>query len=71
MPLHLNRDLLHKGVYKSDKTFVIKIKLLDNTIVNLTLPYKARGRECLEKIAQSLGLEEVITEFFKFILMFY
>jgi len=59
MPLNLNRDLLHKGVYKSDKTFLIKIKLLDNTVVNLTLPYKARGRECLEKIAQSLGLAEV------------
>ena len=59
MPLQLNKDLLHKGVYKSDKTFPIKAKLLDNTVINLNLPYKARGRECLEKIAQSLGLEEV------------
>ncbi|XP_065052180.1 tyrosine-protein phosphatase non-receptor type 21-like [Rhopilema esculentum] len=59
MPLQLNKDLLHKGVYKSDKTFPIKVKLLDNTVINLNLPYKARGRECLEKIAQSLGLEEL------------
>ena len=59
MPLRLNRDLLQKGVYKSDKTFTVRVKLLDNTIVNLTLPQKAKGRECLEKIAQSLGLEEV------------
>ena len=63
MPLNLNRDLLQKGVYRSDKTFSIKIKLLDNTVVNLALPQKARGRECLEKIAQSLGLQEVIRGF--------
>ena len=59
MPLHLDRGLLQKGVYKSDKTFILKIKLLDNTVINLTLPCKVKGKECVEKIAQSLGLEEV------------
>lgn len=61
MPLHLNLDILHKGVYKSDKTFTVKIKLLDNTIINVKLLQKAKGVECLDKIALSLGLEEVNT----------
>eukprot|EP00794_Sanderia_malayensis_P017362 gene17361-19097_t len=58
MPLHLNRDILHKGVYKSDKTYAVKVKLLDNTIVNIRLPSKSRGKDFLEKVAQSLELVE-------------
>ncbi len=69
MPLHLNREALRKGVYKSDKNFTVKVKLLDDTIISITLPLKAKGKDFLDKIALSLGLEEVyimIKEFLNF-----
>ena len=51
MPLKLKRNV--------DKLYTAHIKLLDNTIVDITLPLAAKGKDCLLKIAKLIGLQEV------------
>jgi len=44
--------------YSLDKVYTAHIKLLDNTVLDINLPLKAKGKDCLEKIVEKLGLHE-------------
>ena len=51
MPLNIRHSL--------DKVFAVHIKLLDNSIININVPVDASGHDCVVKVAQLLGLQEV------------
>ena len=55
MPLKLRRS----GRYTFDKLYTLHIRLLDNTIMDINIPLAAKGKDCLQKIAQYIGLFEV------------
>ncbi|XP_065656292.1 tyrosine-protein phosphatase non-receptor type 21 isoform X2 [Hydra vulgaris] len=55
MPL----KLLRNGHYAYDKLYTLHIPLLDNTVMNINVPLASKGKDCLQKIAQYIGLYEI------------
>lgn len=54
MPLKLRKSLPSK-----EKLYTAHVRLLDNTVIDINLAVTAKGKDCLDKIAQKLGLHEV------------
>ena len=49
----------HQSYSVSDSSFLVHVKLLDGSDVDLSLPVETKGGECLERVAAYLNLREV------------
>lgn len=56
--LHFKKSS-HQSYSVSESSFLVHVKLLDGSVVDLSLPVEAKGAECLERVAAYLNLREV------------
>lgn len=49
----------HQSYSVSDSSFLVHVKLLDGSVVDLALPVDTTGGECLDRVAAYLNLREV------------
>lgn len=49
----------HQSYSVSGSSFLVHVKLLDGSDVDLSLPVETKGGECLERVATYLNLKEV------------
>lgn len=59
MPFGLRLKKTRRYNVTSKNSYVARIQLLDNTLLELTLTPESLGQDCLDTIAQRLQLEEV------------
>ncbi len=59
MPFGIRLKKTRRYNVTGKNSYVARIQLLDNTLLELTLTPESLGQDCLDTIAQRLQLEEV------------